>query len=308
MSTPYTQSWNLALEHQFGNSSLVRAAYVGTKSTHLPNSVQLNPGIYGPGATAGNLNARRPYQPVGSVLLNVTDLNAEYDSLQLTFQRRLSRGITLLANYTYSKALDYASSYYTGVTTPFNYRASRGVSDFDIPQRFVASGVWDLPALKSASHWLRTIAGGWQNNFIFTAESGPPLTITSGVSNDLEGLGTDYADLTGVPWQISGGRSKAAQIGAWFNVAAFKTNAVGTQGTGGRNQVWGPGVWNLDYSLFKTFVPVERLKLQVRGEFFNILNHANLGPPNTVATSPQFAQITTASSPRILQLGMKVVF
>jgi hypothetical protein len=98
------------------------------------------------------------------------------------------------------------------------------------------------------------------------------------------------------------------KINTWFNTAAFVANAVGTQGTGGRNQVWGPGLWNLDYSLFKTFVPLERLKLQVRGEFFNILNHANLGPPNTVATSPQFALITTASSPRIVQLGMKLIF
>jgi hypothetical protein len=165
-----------------------------------------------------------------------------------------------------------------------------------------------MPALKGSSHWLRAIAGGWQHNFIFTAESGPPLTITSGVSNDLQGLNTDYADLTGVPWQISGGRSKDAEIQAWFNTAAFKSNAVGTQGTGGKNQVWGPGLWNLDYSLFKTFMLTERFKLQVRGESFNILNHANLGPPNTIATSPQFAQITTASAPRILQLGLKLVF
>jgi hypothetical protein len=306
--TPYTQSWNLVVEHQFANSSLVRVAYVGTKSTHLQNSIQLNAGAYGPGATAGNLNARRPFQPVGSVLLNVTDLNSEFDSLQLTFQKRLSHGVTLLANYTYSKALDCASSYYTGILTPFNYRASRGVSDFDIPQRFVASGVWELPVLKAASPWLRTIAGGWQNNFIFTAESGPPLTITSGVSNDLQGLGTDYADLTGSPWRLSGGQSKAAQINEWFNTAAFRTNAVGTSGTGGRNQVWGPGYWNLDYSLFKTFAPMERWKLQVRGEFFNILNHANLGPPQTVVTSPTFGQITTGSAPRIVQLGMKLVF
>jgi hypothetical protein len=127
------------------------------------------------------------------------------------------------------------------------------------------------------------------------------------VNNSLNGVGGDFADLTGVPWQIDL-PSKTAEISQYFNTKAFKTNAVGTYGTGRRNQLYGPGLWNVNYSLFKNFVLSEELKLQFRGEFFNLFNHANLGNPNTSATSPAFGRITSADAPRILQFGLKLVF
>jgi hypothetical protein len=111
-----------------------------------------------------------------------------------------------------------------------------------------------------------------------------------------------------VDWRLPGGRSKQDEIQKWFNPAAFKQNAIGTVGTGRRNQLRGPGRWNMDYSLFKDFRVMEKLKLQARGEFFNFFNHANLANPTTTFTSTNFGKITGASSPRIVQLALKLVF
>ena len=111
-----------------------------------------------------------------------------------------------------------------------------------------------------------------------------PFTVLSGVDNALMGIGGNFADLTGQDWRLPEVRSRGDQIGAWFNRGAFRTNAIGTIGNGGRNQLRGPGGWNLDYSLFKNFFAfTERAKLQIRGEMFNVFNHARLGNPvNTV--------------------------
>jgi hypothetical protein len=190
---------------------------------------------------------------------------------------------------------------------PFNWNANIGPSDFDITHRFVASGLFEHPKLEHRNPIVRTALGGWQSNFIFSAQTGTPLNIVSGVNNSLNGVGGDFADLTGTSWKIDHS-SKAAEIGEYFNTAAFKVNAVGTIGNGRRNQLRGPGAWNINYSLFKNFRLTERFNLQFRGEFFNVLNHANLQAPNTTVTSPTFGQITSADDPRIIQFGLRLVF
>jgi len=220
--------------------------------------------------------------------------------------------VTILGNYTYSKSIDY-SSYGSiesnQILTPFDYKGSRGPSDFDTPQRLVISGVWELPSFKNANPVLRAVAGGWQNNFILIDESGTPFTVVTGVDNLLEGTNlTNLPELTGASLKLPGDRSKSDQIAQWFNTAAFARNPIGLQGTGGRNQLRGPAYWNADYSLFKNFSPLESLKVQLRGEFFNVFNHANLGNPQATLISPTFGRISTASSPRIVQLALKLVF
>ena len=312
MGTGYMQNWNFVIEHQLRPDMLLRGAYVGSKGTHLLNSPEVNPGIYGPGATAANLNARRLYQPIGGIQLGKSVGWSKYHSAQFTFQQRFSRGVTVLANYTVSKSSDISS--YGSVEgntlgpNPFNYEDNRGRSDFDIPQRLVVSGIWQLPALKNRGLLMRSILGGWQSNYIFTTQSGVPMTIFSGVDNALMGVGGNFADLTGVDWRLAIDRPKSERILRNFNTAAFRVNAVGTIGTGRRNQLRAPGLWNIDYSAFKEFGIWERVRIQFRAELFNVLNHPNLGAPNTTVTSPLFGQITGATSPRIVQFGLKVIF
>lgn len=313
MITPWMQNWNFVVEQQFGADMLARIAYVGSKGEHLLHSPEVNPALYSPGATAANINQRRIYQPLGAIQLGRTDAWSKYHALQLTAQKRYSHGFTVLANYTWSKSVDIAS--YGSVEgnqtgpNPFNFNDNRAVSNFHNPHRLVVSGIWDHPTLKRSNAVLRLILGGWQSNFIFTARAGEPITVLSGVDNALMGIGGNFADLTGVDWRLSDDRSKGERIDRWFNREAFRVNAVGTIGTGRRNQLSGPEAWNLDYSAFKNFnLYGDRAKLQFRGELFNALNHANLGNPNTTVTSPLFGRITTADSPRIVQLALKVLF
>jgi hypothetical protein len=152
------------------------------------------------------------------------------------------------------------------------------------------------------------VLGGWQQNGIFTAQTGTPLTVRSGVDNDFNGVGGDFADYKGGAWEISGDRSKGDQIARWFYTSVFATNAVGTIGSARRGQLRSAGDWNIDYSLFKNFAIRENMRLQFRAEMFNVLNHANLGEPNITVNSPTFGVITTASSPRIIQLALKLIF
>jgi len=312
MRVGYMQNWNFVIERQVLGDLLVRAAYVGSKGTHLLHSPEVNPAIYGPGATAANLNQRRPYQPIGPLQVGMPAGWSKYQSVQFTVQKRFSHGFSILANYTISKSTDIAS--YATIEgnsagpDPFNFNNNRGLSDFDTPQRLVISGIVEHPRLGGRHPLLRAVAGGWQSNFIFTAQSGTPITVFSGVDNALTGVGSNRVDLTGQSWVLPDGRSRGEQVLAWFDRAAFRQNAQGTIGQLGRNMLRAPGAWNADYSVFKEFPVVERLRLQFRGEFFNVFNHTRLGGPNTTFTSPLFGRITSAYEPRIGQLAIKVIF
>jgi hypothetical protein len=312
MPAAYMQNWNLILERQMFSDLLVRVGYVGSKGTHLLQGAEINPAIYGPGATVSNVDARRIYQPIGGLQLASSNAWSTYHSMQVTIQKRWSRNFAILSNYTWSKSIDpLSASSGTGNNTgpdPYNYNRNRGLSDFDVPHRLVVSGLWESPALKSKPAFVRQLAGGWRNNVIFTAASGAPVTIVSGVDNALIGVGATFADLTGVDWRQPSDRTKNDEIRRWFNPAAFRSAATGTFGTGGRNQLRDPGLWNFDYSLFKTFSVHESMKLQLRCELFNALNHANLGSPSTSVASVNFGQITSARSPRIMQLALRFFF
>jgi hypothetical protein len=308
----YVQSWNLVVERQLARDWVVKAAYIGSHGTHLLIAAEINPAIYGPGATLANENARRIYQPIGGLQLGYGEGWSLYNGGQFSLEKRLSHSFLLRANYTVSRSLDIAS--YGTIEGnnigphPYNWNANRGPSDFNIPQRMVVSGVFTHPKFDKQNELVKSVLGGWQSNLIFTAQSGTPLNIVSGVDNSLSGVGGDQADLTGVSSQLPGGRSKTAKIAEWFNTAAFRQNALGTPGNAGRNTLVVPGMWNVDYSLFKRFDFREKAALEFRGEFFNFFNHTNLLAPGATVVSSSFGRITTAAAPRIVQLSLKLTF
>lgn len=310
--TGYMQNWNVVLERQLTSDLLVRASYIGSKGTKLLNAMEVNPAIYGAGATAANIDRRRIYQPIGGLQLGMSNANSSYNSFQLTIQERLFHGMSILGNYTYSKSIDVASygsiEGNTGGPDPFNLHNNRGLSDFDMRHRLVISGVFEHPRLANRNVLVRTVLGGWQSNVIFTAESGTPFTVFSGVDNALSGIGGEFADYNGLDWRLPDGRSREQQMAAWFNKSAFTVNAIGTIGTGRRNQLIAPGNWNVDYSLFKSLFIHENTALQLRGEFFNFFNHTRLGTPTSTVTSTLFGQITSAGDPRIVQLALRLRF
>jgi hypothetical protein len=235
--------------------------------------------------------------------------NSIYNSLQVSLDKRFSAGFTVGANYTFGKTLDEVSyltdTCSTNTINPYNVRAYRGVSDFNIPQRFVLNYLWQLPSPKE-NKVLRGLLGGWQSTGIWNWQSGFPLTISSGEDDSLSGVGNDLADVISKPSLTSG--PLGSRINQWFTTTAFKTAAPGTFGNAGRNILRGPGTFNLDFSVQRLFTIKERWKLQYRAEFFNGLNHTLLNNPSTTVTSGGFGRITSARDPRILQMALKIRF
>jgi hypothetical protein len=301
-------SWNLTVEHQLVRDVLVRAAYVGAKGTHLGFNTDLDAAPFRPGATDSNTQARRPYQDFTQITQNVPGGNSIYNSLQLSVDKRFSRGITLGANYTFARSIDYVS-YLTdldgiNVINPFNARAYRGPSDYNVPHRFVLNYVWHLPS--PASGALRHVLGGWESSGLWNWQSGFPLTITSNEDRALSGVGNDTADVIGKPSLTSG--SKADRILKWFTKEAFLPAATGTFGNSGRNILPGPNTFNIDLSAIKNFRFTERWRLQYRAEFFNAFNHTQLNNPGTGLGSATLGRITSARDPRIVQMALKLFF
>lgn len=359
--TPTTYDWNLTVEHQLLSDTLVRASYVGLRGTHMRQDVDLNPAQYSLyvanncAANASNpgcgTDARRPYQPFSDILENRNTGNSSYNALQVGIEKRPNPGalgvlkhITLLANYTLSRAMDYGLANNGGITdlgsshgsgmpygSPGQYAFDTGLSDFNHTHRLVASYVWDLPRMNGANSFMRWIAGGWQWTGIFNYTTGDPLTILAGTDQSKTNLGADRADFVGTPGQKGQVASPSQRTACtttspcvpWLNNSLFAKPAVGTFGTAGKGTFPGPSLWDVDMGLIKNFYPMashENFSVQFRGEFFNLLNHPQLADPNVTLSNAAFGSIRstvgtaagqnlgTAADSRIIQLALKVFF
>ena len=307
---PEVTTWNLTLERQVGSSWLLTAAYRGTKGTFLNSPTQTNrqenPAVYIPGmSTEDNTQARRIYQNFQSIGLYTSDHNSNYNSLQLSVERRFSKGFQLLGSYTFSKAID---DY--GETDPFRVRSfDYGLSSDDVPSNFKISGLWELPHLHVSGAAGRAI-NGWKVSGIGNWRNGFPFSIYSGVDNSFSGVGSDRADFIGTSLAAAklGSRPHGEEIQEWFNTAPFVPNAVGTFGDSGKNILRGPRYFNVDFALIKSIPIVERVSTQFRAEFFNSFNNVNFASPGNTVGTPSFGVITGAADPRILQFSLKVIF
>jgi hypothetical protein len=181
----------------------------------------------------------------------------------------------------------------------------KGPALFDARHRFVFSFGYELPDLENANAAVRFIAGGWQLNGIYQAQTGFPLTVTQGTVLDIRYM-TSRPDMT---CDANDGPRTTAQ---WFNTSCFTTLTLAQTGerpgNAGRNTVRGPGFQRTDLSIFKNFVFAARHRIQIRIETFNLFNQARFGQPNGVIGSAPFGQITTAEDGRIVQFGVKYSF
>jgi outer membrane receptor protein involved in Fe transport len=332
---PYAQDWDLNIQRSFGNDLLFEIGYVGTKGTKLPRFVEGNPAQFIPGQTLDdNVDQRRIHSgcglgdPESSCIYASTGLitgntNSAYNALQASARKRFSHGVSFLASYTYSKSIDYVSSFnMTGsaaspvagendlAQNPFDLAAERGRSLFDARHRFVLSYQWSLPFWQRAENWYQHALGNWQVNGILTAMSGTPFTVfdsrdysKQGGAPEITGLTSNRPNLIGDP---NAGPKTSAQ---WFNTSAFAPiTEPGTFGTAGRNIVQGPGYVNWDFSALKNFKLTESKQFQFRAEFFNILNHTNFRLPDGDISSPNFGKIQAAREPRVIQLALKFLY
>lgn len=303
-------NWNLTVEHQLSKDILFKIGYVASLGRHLAYNTDVNAPLPSPTAAADNEDARRPFQQFGQITQDTAGGNSSYNALQASVEKRFSKGVTVSANYTWGKSIDEVS-YQTdlcgiNIVNPYNLKAYRGVSDYNVPQRFVLNYLWQLPSPKQGV--AKALLGGWETSAILSLQSGFPLNITSGgdYSYSLPEVSNDQAQTISAPQYISGTRNN--RITQWFTTNAFTTPQSNTFGNAGRNILIGPGTFNIDFSVHKDFLFSEHFRLQYRAEFFNLLNHTLLNNPDTTVIDSTFGQITTARDPRITQMALKLIF
>jgi hypothetical protein len=336
---PYVQQWSLSVQRELARNTTLELNYVGNKGTHLLDRTNIgqplpptNPAACAVDPTSGDcpVSARRPYANITSSLGFLDsrwDGYSNYHSFNAKLEHR-TRNSAFLAVYTWAKSLDDksaaaglgATNAFAGHMDDHKARLDYGPSDFDVPHRFVASYVYQLPIGrgKRIGNGMNKVAdaavGGWEVTGITTFQKGFPFSV---LCNDTDGLlvtFTQRCNLSGSPGSPHG-------LNNWFNTAAFTQPLPGQFGDSGRNILREPGINNWDVGLDKTFAFTERLHFQLRLETFNTFNHADYGldpgtpgvGPGTSAvgnsiTGPAFGQVTYARPGRIVQLGGKFTF
>jgi len=308
--TPYLQAWNFGVQHDIGAGFVVDVTYVGNKDTKLWARTWPNQPRPGP----GDIDSRRPYTNVSTVAGNQPLGNANYNGLQVRVDRRFSAGLSILAGYTWSKAITDTQGAETGAFVPDlqdndNRRANRGLWAADTRHRFTFSSVYELPFgnkkrfLSDGNGVLEKVVSGWQFAAIFTYQSGQPNTVTLPFDNPNVGDGAKLPNLLHDP------NNGPKTVEQFFDTSAFAVPPPFSFGNEGIGSVYGPSLTDMDLSLVKNTNISERVNLQFRFEAFNALNHPILGAPNTTFGTPLFGQITgTRLDNRELQFALRLVF
>jgi hypothetical protein len=276
----------------------------------------LNQAIYrsGPNDTS-SIASRRPWPYYGVIQDEMNLANSNYSSLEVKLNQRLTKGLTYAAGFTWMKSIDDGSGDRDGILYPNNtyqlYK-QRGPSTFDVPLRFTANFVYDLPLGPGRSHLNHGVVGaiiaGWQVSGIYTAYSGLPLS--GPMISDIPALGNPnslYGNFTGIS-PIPANRTHQH----WWNAAAFDNidpDLTWKPGDAGRDALFGIGAQTVDLSMARNITFREGHRLAVRIDAFNATNHPNYNTPSTNYLSPTvFGIITTAKTMRQLQLSLKYIF
>ena len=300
----YAQSWNLNVQRELTPDLALMVGYFGSKGTNLITRRNINQPVNGarPYPALSGASPILPGAPLGNIMQAESSGNSSYNALWVTANQRLRHGLGFNAAFTWSKSLDYTSFSSGGIVVQNSYdlRADRGLSDFDARFRVVVSAIYELPFRGNQ------FVEGWQLSAIFQAQSGNPVNIITSNSTVNGVANTLRPDVTG-PINIIGG------VERWFDTSVF--TPVARFGALGRNVVIGPGFNNTDFSIIKNIKLGEKLRAQLRAEFFDLFNHANLGRPGNVVGTPAFGRITSTRFPtgesgssRQAQLAVKLIF
>jgi hypothetical protein len=344
--TPYSQSWNLSIQRQIGPEWLASASYVANNMFHLWANRPLNPAIFFPGvadangncfaqgytfrATAGstcstlaNTDARRRFTlerpadggKMGYVTQADDGARQMYHGMLLSVERRVTRGVSASANYTWSHCTGSRVNLYNvmndhpdnGYTDPNNRALDDGDCESDRRQIFNLTTVAQTPEFSNSK--LRLVASGWRLSGIYRRSSGAPLFILAGSDRSLVGLEGSYPKQR--PNQINGNPygDKSGRPGTrYLNPTAFSQPDLGTVGNMGRNSIQGPGTWAFDLSLARSFNFRESQRLEFRAEAYNVTNSFRPSAPNATLNSNTFGVIRGSLEPRILQFALKYAF
>ncbi len=333
-TTPVTKihQYNLTVEQQIGANMSASLAYVGSRSVNLNFSRDINQVPVGKLALVDQ--QFRPYNQFTSITGSTFNADANYNSLQATIQRRLTRSFSFQASYVWSKFLDeYDSSAWgsrNGTTTYQNSNdvgSNYGPSNFDVRNAFKGNVIYVLPfgrgqMFLNKSSLLDELIGGWQASSLFVLQGGNPFTVTipTSLAQSYAGSGNLYPNWNGDPNNVTN-----KSLNHWFNTTyvgqagtaldatpAYSIPANGTFGNFHRNNIYGPGLVSFNASLGKTFaVYKERVKMQVRADATNVLNHPVFANPNSSITNGNFGKITGTNpyvGGRNIQLGARLSF
>lgn len=306
---PTMQQWNLSYQREIFPQTLFEIGYVGSGGNNLLRLININqPRPLAATQAGGVINRVRPYLGYALIQERQTTGISRYHSLQMSLQKRMSRGFSLGGVYTWGKNMTTASTDRSDAPQDsLNIRAERAPSSFQRQHVLTINYIWELPALKEANPAVRALLGGWQISGITTFWSGLPFTVVQSGDTLLVGPfpagGATRPDLIANPRLPKGQRTAAR----WFTTEAFR-RATTTFGTAGRNIIRAAGVNNWDISVMKNFALTENARLQFRAEFFNAFNHTQLGAPGATLGVAGFGSISSARDPRIIQFGLKLSF
>jgi outer membrane receptor protein involved in Fe transport len=321
LRTPYVQSWNLNIQRELSRALMFEVGYVGSKGTRLTRLYDANQG------RDPNINDPA-YPQYAAVDVFSGSANSTYHGLQTTVRMQQFHGFSGFSTYTFSKSLDGASD---GINFNFanaafpqdstNLPAEKGPSTFDTRHRWTTVLNYAVPEIHHLPHLL---GAGWQLNSIITVQSGRPINIVT----DAGGVNSNYVQRPDIVPGVNPILPNWTPTTGYLNPNAFAYPAVtaadpnGYFGDLGRDQVFGPGFWNYDFSTTKNFQLRERLQLQFRAEFFNIFNHPNFAlPSNVVSPGSSTAGLITQTpdvaqgnpglgggGPRVMQFGLRLQF
>jgi hypothetical protein len=327
-SRSYVMQWNFNVQREVAPGTIAMLGYAGSRGVHLPyfvndfNMVLPNatPQGYVWPAGVAKLNPA-----VGQIAGTLWNTDSYYHSFQTQITEHMHKGFQVSAAYTFARSIDtgtssLASDTFTNTVQRlfFDPKTGRGLSDFDIRHNLTVSSIWQIPGTKGSAV-LKALAGGWQLGGTLRAATGTPFTPT--ISGDP--LGMKSSSTFGFPDVLNTGSCNGSLVNSgnpdhYIRTECFAFPSPANRlGNAGRNILTGPGLLNLDTSLFKNFNVGEVLRLQFRTEFFNILNHSNFAPPvqnlslfganGSVVSTAGFITSTLTTS-RQIQFGLKVIW
>jgi hypothetical protein len=306
--TPYVMQWNFNIQQSFARNYVLEIAYTGSGGHRLSKRFNQNQADFG----TTPLPSRLPYpQFQAGILTSMADANSSFNAASIRLEKRYSSGLFFLANYQFSKNIDNNSGEVEANDTAFrtNKKLDRALSRYNQAHRSSLSFGYELPFGKGKP-WLANggpmayVLGGWQIQSAAVLLSGFPFTPTSTnvcncgsfVPNRVNAVKPGFGNLDN------------PTVNQWFDVKAFALPASGFQGNAGRNVITGPAFRDLDFSVSKNFPITENVRLQYRGEFFNILNHPNFGFPDANISNVTAGVISSAYDGRNVQMALRLIF
>jgi hypothetical protein len=319
--TGYSHMFNFGYQREIGQGFVAEVSFLGNLSHKLPSgNISLNqvtPARLAELIAVGRTPAQadRPFPQFSNVnIQNPTFGDSRYYAGVARLERRFANGFSLLGTYTWARAFNsYTDGGSLGADIGFsnfyNRRADWGPTGNDVRHRFTMTGVYELPVGKDKrflpTHWLGAVIGNWSLGGLLTLQSGEPFTVNTQVNNTFVfSAGAQRADVLRNPNLPNSERT----LSRWFDTGAFAQPAQFTFGNQGVNILRADGLVNLDMSVLRNFPIGEQSKLQVRGEFFNIMNHPNFGGPGATLNGPGFGIVSSSGPGRRIQVGARMVF